>query len=78
MCCYSQHVFDYDAHKFHISIDVLPAYRQRWTGTSQYDTVHAELQSYEATVLRADAYSNLPELRERRLSGGVLEFFTMQ
>jgi len=43
------------------------------TGTSQYDTVHAELQTNETTVLRAAAYSNLPDLRERRLTGWVLE-----
>jgi len=84
---YSQSLFDYHPGKFHVTVQVLPAFRCRGIGSALYDQIRDGLQSFDVSKLRADGYANLPEgvrfmekrgfvevFRERPLQLDVLAF----
>ena len=58
---YSQHIWDYHPHKFHIDVAVLPDHWRQGIGSALYDRLMAGLQPYKPQKLRADGYGNLPE-----------------
>lgn len=58
---YSQSVFDYHPQRFYVNVEVLPEYQRRGIGAALYETVMAGLERFDPRVLRADAFTNLPQ-----------------
>jgi mycothiol synthase len=72
---YSQHILNYHPRKFHISIAVLPQYRQRGIGSALYDQIMEGLSPFRPQKLRADGYGNLMEGVRFLLKRGFKEVF---
>ena len=58
---YSQSYFNYHPQRFHINVEVHPDYQRRGIGAALYDKVIADLAGFDPRVLRADAFTNLPQ-----------------
>jgi GNAT superfamily N-acetyltransferase len=52
---------DHHPRRFHINVEVSPNYQRQGIGAALYDRIMAELQPLEPRVLRADAFTNLPQ-----------------
>ncbi len=58
---YGQSSFDYHPQRFYINVEVHPEYQRRGIGLALYDCVMDGLQVLDPRVLRADAFTNLPQ-----------------
>jgi mycothiol synthase len=58
---YGQGIIDYHPQRFYVNIEIDPAYQRRGLGTALYARILAELQPFNPLVLRADAFTNLPQ-----------------
>jgi GNAT superfamily N-acetyltransferase len=58
---YAQYSVDYHPQRFYVNVEVSPSYQRRGIGAALYDRIMAELQALDPRVLRADAFTNLPE-----------------
>ena len=58
---YGQNIFEYHPQRFNINVEVSPNYQRQGFGTALYDQIMAELQTFDPRVLRADAFTNLPQ-----------------
>ncbi len=58
---YGQSIFDYHPQRFYVNVEVHPTHQRQGVGTALYDQVWTELQPFDARVLRADAFANLPQ-----------------
>jgi len=58
---YGQNIYEYHPQRFNINIEVYPEYQQRGIGGALYEQVMAELQPFDPRILRANAFTNLPQ-----------------
>lgn len=58
---YGQSSFDYHPQRFYIKVEVSPSYQRQGVGAALYNQIMAGLQSFNPRVLRADAFTNLPQ-----------------
>jgi GNAT superfamily N-acetyltransferase len=58
---YSQSSSDYHPQRFYVNVEVFPNYQRQGIGAALYDQVLAGLQPFDPRVLRADAFTNLPQ-----------------
>jgi mycothiol synthase len=58
---YGQSIGDYHPQRFHINIEVSPGYWRQGIGTALYDQLMTELQLFDPRIIRADAFTNLPQ-----------------
>lgn len=58
---YSQFSGEYHPQRFQINVEVFPGCQRRGTGSALYDQVMSGLQGLDPRVLRADAFSHLPQ-----------------
>lgn len=58
---YSQFAGDYDPHRFQVDVEVLPGCQRRVIGSALYDRLLASLAPFDPRVLRADAFTHLPQ-----------------
>ena len=58
---YGQNIFEYHPHRFNVNIEVSPNYQRQGFGAALYDRIMADLQPFDPHVLRADAFTNLPQ-----------------
>ena len=58
---YGQSSFDYHPQRFYINIEVAPDYQQQGIGGALYDQLMQGLQPFNPRILRADAFTNLPQ-----------------
>jgi GNAT superfamily N-acetyltransferase len=58
---YGQSTEEYHPQRFYINIEVHPAYQRRGIGTALYNKVMEGLAPFDPRVLRADAFTNLPQ-----------------
>jgi mycothiol synthase len=58
---YGQSIVDYHPQRFYVNVEVGPAHQRHGIGTALYDLLLAELQPFDPRVLRADAFTNLPQ-----------------
>lgn len=58
---YGQIASDYHPQRFYVNVEVDPLYQRRGIGSALYDQVLAGLQEFSPRVLRADAFTNLPQ-----------------
>ena len=58
---YGQNIFEYHPQRFNVSIEVSPNYQRQGVGSALYDRIMAELQPFDPRILRADAFTNLPQ-----------------
>src|SRR5512143_1248058 len=58
---YSQINVDHHPQRFYVNIEINPAYQRRGLGKALYARILAELQPFNPRVLRADAFTNLPQ-----------------
>ena len=58
---YGQYSGDYHPQRFYVNVEVSPSYQRQGVGAALYDQILADLQPLDPRVLRADAFTNLPE-----------------
>lgn len=58
---YGQYGIDYHPQRFYVNVEVSPAFQRQGVGAALYDQIIAALQSFDPRVLRADAFTNLPQ-----------------
>ena len=58
---YGQSAGDYHPQRFYINVEVRSEYQRRGIGAALYDQVMDGLQVFDPRVLRADAFTNLPQ-----------------
>ncbi len=58
---YGQSADDYHPQRFYINVEVYPKYQRRGIGSALYARVWEGLQQFDPRVLRADAFTNLPQ-----------------
>lgn len=58
---YGQNIFEYHPQRFNVNVEVSPDYQQQGFGAALYDRIMADLQPFDPRVLRADAFTNLPQ-----------------
>ncbi len=58
---YGQGSLDYHPQRFYVNIVVSPRCQRQGLGAALYDQIMAALQSFDPRVLRADAFTNLPQ-----------------
>ena len=58
---YGQSAGDYHPQRFYINVEVRPECQRRGIGAALYDQVMEGLQVFDPRVLRADAFTNLPQ-----------------
>jgi mycothiol synthase len=58
---YGQGRFDYRPQRFHVNVEISPNYQRQGFGAALYDQIMAQLQPFDPSVLRADAFTNLPQ-----------------
>jgi len=58
---YGQNIFEYHPQRFNVNIEVNPEYQRQGIGSALYDHLMAGLQPFDPRVLRADAFTNLPQ-----------------
>ncbi len=72
---YGQSAGDYHPQRFYVNVEVRPEYQGRGVGAALYDRVMEGLQVYDPRVLRADAFTNLPQGFSFLLRRGFYEAF---
>ncbi len=58
---YGQISLDHHVPRFYVNVEVSPNYQRQGVGAALYDQLMAELQPFNPRVLRADAFTNLPQ-----------------
>jgi mycothiol synthase len=58
---YGQSSFDYHPQRFYIGVEVSPNHQRQGVGAALYAQIMAGLQPFDPRVLRADAFTNLPQ-----------------
>jgi mycothiol synthase len=58
---YWQSSLDYHPPWFYVNVEVSPSHQRQGIGAALYDQVMAGLQPFDPRVLRADAFTNLPQ-----------------
>ncbi|MFC1997294.1 GNAT family N-acetyltransferase [Chloroflexota bacterium] len=58
---YGQNIFEYHPQRFNINIEVRPNYQRQGIGGALYERIIAGLLASDPRVLRADAFTNLPQ-----------------
>jgi len=58
---YWQSSLDYHPQRFYVNVEVSPSRQRQGIGAALYDRIMAELQPFDPRVLRADAFTNLPQ-----------------
>ena len=58
---YGQSSFDYHPQRFYVNVEVHPEYQRLGIGAALYDQIGDGLQVFDPRVLRADAFTNLPQ-----------------
>jgi GNAT superfamily N-acetyltransferase len=58
---YGQSTDDYHPQRFYVNVEVRPEYQRRGIGSALYEQVMEGLQEFDPLVLRADAFTNLPQ-----------------
>lgn len=58
---YSQGMDDYHPQRFYVNVEVRPEYQRQGIGAALYEHVMDGLQQFDPRVLRADAFTNLPQ-----------------
>jgi mycothiol synthase len=58
---YWQSSFDYHPQRFYVNVEVFPDHQRQGVGAALYEQVLAGLQPFDPRVLRADAFTNLPQ-----------------
>ena len=58
---YGQSIFEYHPQRFNVNVEVSPNYQQQGVGTALYNQIMTELQAFDPRVLRANAFTNLPQ-----------------
>jgi GNAT superfamily N-acetyltransferase len=58
---YGQSSYDYHPQRFYINVEVIPMQQRQGVGTALYEQIMAGLQAFQPRVLRADAFTNLPQ-----------------
>jgi mycothiol synthase len=58
---YGQGGLDYHPQRFYVNVEVNPARQCQGIGAGLYDRIMAELEPFEPRLLRADAFTNLPQ-----------------
>ena len=58
---YGQYSGDYHPQRFYVNVEVNPSFQRQGVGAALYDQVIAGLQPLDPRVLRADAFTNLPQ-----------------
>ena len=58
---YGQSSFDYHPQRFYVNVEVHPEYQRQGIGAALYDQIMNGLQAFDPRVLRADAFTNLPQ-----------------
>ncbi|MFC2023582.1 GNAT family N-acetyltransferase [Chloroflexota bacterium] len=58
---YWQSSLDYHPQRFYVDVKVSPSYQRQGIGAALYDQIVAGLKPFEPRVLRADAFTNLPQ-----------------
>ena len=58
---YGQSSFDYHPQRFYVNVETHPEYQRQGIGTALYDQIMDGLQAFDPRVLRADAFTNLPQ-----------------
>jgi mycothiol synthase len=58
---YGQSADDYHPNRFYVDVEVYPDYQHRGIGSSLYNQVIEGLQPFDPQVLRANAFTNLPQ-----------------
>ena len=72
---YGQSIFEYHPQRFNINIEVSPDYQRRGIGGALYERIMDGLQPFDARILRADAFTNLPQGFEFLQKRGFYEAF---
>lgn len=58
---YGQSSFNYHPQRFFVNVEVSPSYQQQGVGAALYDQIMTRLQPFAPSVLRANAFTNLPQ-----------------
>jgi GNAT superfamily N-acetyltransferase len=58
---YGQSSFDYHPQRFYVNVEVHPEHQRKGIGAALYEQVIDGLQAFDPLVLRADAFTNLPQ-----------------
>lgn len=58
---YGQNIYEYHPQRFGINIEVIPGYQRQGIGSTLFDHIMAALEAFDPRVLRADAFTNLPQ-----------------
>jgi GNAT superfamily N-acetyltransferase len=58
---YSQNIFEYHPQRFNILVEVCPEHQRQGIGGALYDTIMAGMEPFKPRILRADAFTNLPQ-----------------
>jgi len=58
---YGQSSYEYSPHRFHINVEVFPDHQCSGVGAALYDQIMLGLQPFNPRILRADAFTNLPQ-----------------
>jgi len=58
---YSQSSYDYHPQRFYINVEVDPPSQRQGIGAALYDQIMTGLRPFNPSVLRADAFTNLPQ-----------------
>jgi GNAT superfamily N-acetyltransferase len=58
---YGQSIWDYHPQRFYVNVEVSPHHQRQGVGAALHDQIMAGLQPFEPRVLRADAFTNLPQ-----------------
>jgi GNAT superfamily N-acetyltransferase len=58
---YAQSSFDYHPQRFYVNVEVSPSHQRQGIGAALYGRIMAGLQPFDPRVLRADAFTNLPQ-----------------
>jgi mycothiol synthase len=58
---YGQNIFEYQPQRFNINIEIRPEYQRQGIGGALYEQIMDGLQPFAPRILRADAFTNLPQ-----------------
>jgi mycothiol synthase len=58
---YNQFTAEYNPQMFYVNVEVLPEYLRRGIGSALYDMVMDGLRPHDPRILRADAFTNIPQ-----------------
>ncbi len=72
---YGQNIFEYHPQRFHINIEVNPEYQRQGIESALYEQTISGLRPYDPRILRADAFTNLPQGYQFLQKRGFYEAF---